>query len=113
MRDKIRHILKEETSRPLLMIKRRTHMIDDEFPKIVNNVVYKFGFDICQMGEPKIFIEVVTDELSEKLYWTHFSTVLNDDDKQWDIIYKFIIEYVEDKYGQELEQFYHANCGNK
>jgi len=111
MKERIRHILKEETSKPLLAIRRRTDMIDDIFPKIVNDVVYRFGFDICQMGEPKIFIETVTDALAESLYWTYFSTALDDDTEQWDIIYKFIIEYVDDKYGEQLTQFFRANCG--
>jgi hypothetical protein len=111
MKKLIRHILKEETSGPLLAIRRRTDMIDNVFPKIVDNVVNRFGFDICQMGEPKIFIETVTDALSESLYWTYFSTALDDDTEQWDIIYRFIIEYVEDKYGEQLTQLFHANCG--
>jgi hypothetical protein len=47
----------------------------------------------------------------ENMYYTYFGD-MDDDSKEWVKIFRFMEKYIKDKYGDELKDYYHINCGN-
>jgi hypothetical protein len=53
----------------------------------------------------------MSDAVVDSMYYTYFSDV-DDSSKEWGMMYRTMIEYINDKYGDKIKEYYHINCGN-
>ena len=98
-----------EDKKPIAAVRRRYGLIDDEFNRLMHKV---YGPDkICIYRSGEELVMVVTEAVAENLYFNTFYN-LDDDSKEWEEIYDSIIGYMQHKYGKQLEEYYHINCGN-
>ena len=86
--------------------KRRIHNIDGLIPLIVSNI--KKSYNICEISET-IFLEDVTYNTIDHMYWSYFSNV-EDDTDEWTQMFKAMEKYIEDKFGEELRNDYRSRC---
>jgi hypothetical protein len=107
LKDTIRKVLREE-NRPL-KIMRRTNLIDDILLKLMNDT-YKPN-KICGYGNSDSFIEVVKYSVGENLYFNTFYE-MDDSSKEWEDIFYFISDYIDNKYGEKLINYFHISCGD-
>jgi hypothetical protein len=108
LQEHIRRIIKEETKIPK-MLRRRLDHLDDE-------VYYRMGRvytpnNICRFESGEELLEVMSDAVVDSMYYTYFSNV-DDNSKEWGIMYRTMIKYIDDKYGDKIKEYYHINCGN-
>ena len=111
MREKIRHILKEETSNPVNTIKRRLDVVDWMVEFSVRDIQRQHG-DICNVKTADFFVEIVIEKVGDGMYWDHFADAIDDYSPEWTQMYRFIEKYVEHKFGDKLRQHYHMQCGD-
>ena len=111
MKELIRHILKEETSSPINLIKRRLDVIDWLVDFSVREIQRQYG-NICKVRTPENLVEIVIEKVGDGMYWDYFADTIDDDSKEWGQMYRFIEKYVEHKFGDKLRQHYHTNCGD-
>jgi hypothetical protein len=111
MKELIRHILKEETSNPINLIKRRLDVIDWLVEFSVREIGRQYG-NICNVDTSEILIEIVIEKVGDGMYWDYFADTIDDDSDEWTQMYRFIEKYVENKFGDKLRQHYHINCGD-
>jgi hypothetical protein len=108
MKRLIKTILKEETKIPTRLRRRFKHL-DDEIDYRIRRV-YTPKI-ICRFESDEELLDVVTEATIDSMYYTYFSDV-DDNSEEWVIMYRTMIEYINDKYGDEIKQYYHINCGN-
>ena len=109
IKESIRRVLREETKKPIVAVKRRYALIDDEFNRLMQRV---YGPDkICMYRSGEELVMVVTEAIVEHLYFNSFYN-LDYESKEWGEVYDSIIGHVQYKYGKQLEEYYHINCGN-
>ncbi len=111
MKELIRHILKEETSNPVNLIKRRLDVVDWLVDFSVREIQRQYG-NICKVRTPENFVEIVIEKVGDGMYWDYFADTIDDDSDEWGRMYRFIERYVENKFGDKLRQHYHMNCGD-
>jgi hypothetical protein len=111
MRNRIRHILKEETSSSTLKIKRRIDSVDWLVEFSVREIERQYN-GICNTRTPENFVETVIEKVGDGMYWDYFADTIDDDSDEWGRMYRFIEKYVENKFGDKLRQHYHMQCGN-
>jgi hypothetical protein len=111
MRNRIRHILKEETSSSTLKIKRRIDSVDWLVEFSVREIERQYN-GICNTRTPENFVETVIEKVGDSMYWDYFADTIDDGSEEWGQMYRFIEKYVEHKFGDKLRQFYHVNCGD-
>lgn len=111
MREKIRHILKEETSNPVNTIKRRLDVVDWMVEFSVREIQRQYN-TICNVKTADFFVEIVTEKVGDGIYWDYFGDTITDDSPEWTQMYRFIEKYVEHKFGDKLRQHYHMKCGD-
>jgi hypothetical protein len=104
----IKRILKEETQTPQILL-RRLHFVDDEVEFRIKRIYTPN--DICRFRSGEELLEVISDDVTDTMYWTYFSHI-DDNSKEWGIMYRTMVEYINDKYGEEIKKYYHINCGN-
>ena len=86
--------------------KRRIHNIDGLIPIVVSNL--KKSYNICGFSE-KIFLEDVTYNTIDHMYWDFFSNI-DDDSREWTQMFKAMEKYIEDNFGEELRNDYSSRC---
>lgn len=74
---------------------------------------------LCHYGSAEEFIDdIITDTITdmyEKHYKRHFQDINMSWDKGtigWNTLYKSMDKYLRDKFGDELTNYYHINCGD-
>ncbi|NDA78910.1 MAG: hypothetical protein EBY07_14235, partial [Actinobacteria bacterium] len=58
--------------------------------------------DICRFRSGEELLEVISDDVTDTMYWTYFSHI-DDNSKEWGIMYRTMVEYINDKYGEEIK----------
>jgi hypothetical protein len=108
LQEHIRRILQEETKIPI-SLRRRLHYLDDEVQMIIRTTYTPK--DLCRFRSGEELLEVISNDTTEEMYYTYFSDV-DDNSKEWGMMYRTMIEYINDKYGDKIKKYYHINCGN-
>jgi hypothetical protein len=108
LQEQIRKVLREETKIPV-RLRRRFEHLDDEIDFRMRRIYTPK--DICRFRSGEELLEVVSETVIDAMYYTYFSDV-DGNSKEWVIMYRTMIEYINDKYGEEIKKYYHINCGN-
>jgi hypothetical protein len=109
LQETIRKVLKEETKiSPYL--RRRINMLDYEVESRVGRV-YRPD-NICKYESAEELLDVIMEASIDSMYWNYFSNV-DDNSSEWVSIYNEMVKYVENKYGDELRNYYINNCNDK
>ena len=109
MRNRIRHILKEETSNPINKIKRRLDSVDWLVDFSVREIKRQYG-NICKIKTPENFVATVIEKVGDGMYWDYFAKTVDDDSDEWGQMYRFIERYVENKFGDTLRLNFNKLC---
>jgi len=109
MRNRIRHILKEETSNPINKIKRRLDVVDWMVEFSVREIQRQYG-NICKIKTPENFVATVIEKVGDGMYWDYFAKTVDDDSDEWGQMYRFIERYVENKFGDTLRLNFNKLC---
>jgi len=108
LQESIRRILREER-KPSLKIRRRTHLIDKEVQNLIRSVYTPNK--ICKNYTGGIeLVAVISHAVIENLYFNTFYETMADDSKDWEEIADYIWDYIHEKYGKEIDNYYHINC---
>jgi hypothetical protein len=108
LQEQIRRILKEETNMNIYL-RRRLGIIDNGFHRLMKEVYTPDN--LCWHLSGEDLLEHVIQSVINFMYFNHFSN-LDDDEKLWNEIYNDIENYIKDKYGEKIKEYYHINCGN-
>jgi hypothetical protein len=108
LQEHIRRVIKEETKIPISLRRRFKHL-DDEVDFRMGRVYTPNN--ICRFESGEELLEVMSDAVVDSMYYTYFSDV-DDNSKEWGMMYRTMIEYINDKYGDKIKEYYHINCGN-
>ena len=108
LQEHIRRVIKEETKIPISLRRRFKHL-DDEVDFRMRRVYTPDN--ICRFESDEELLEVMSDAVIDSMYYTHFSDI-DDNSKEWGIMYRTMIEYINDKYCEKIKKYYHINCGN-
>jgi len=100
-------ILREETELPRY-IRRRFHLIDEEVQKLIRGVYTPYK--ICrEYTSGTQLTTVISHAVIENLYFHTFYDI-DDESKEWEEIAQSIWDYIHEKYGKEIDKYYHINC---
>ena len=104
-------IIKEDDAKAIRLFKRRLDLeyMDWLIDNAVITIERRFG-SICSMGDDKVFIQGVTELVSEDLYNEYFYDIFETDNDEWDPIYRFIVEFIKSEYGVELKYRFNKAC---
>jgi hypothetical protein len=108
LQEHIRRVIKEETKIPISLRRRFKHL-DDEVDFRMRRVYTPDN--ICRFESDEELLEVMSDAIVDSMYYTYFNDV-DDSSKEWGMMYRTMIEYINDKYGDKIKEYYHINCGN-
>ena len=109
LQETIRRILKEETKMNI-RLRRRLGMVDDEFHRLMS-AVYRPDIICGYYRSGEELLDVVGTAVIEFMYYNHFADI-DDNSGEWSEIYYDMVEYIKDKYGEKIKEYYHINCGN-
>lgn len=112
LEESIRKILREEISNPVNLIKRRLNTVDWLVDFSVKEIQRQYKGNICNAGNPENFLFLVIEKTGDEMYLDYFADLIDENSKEWEEMYEFISIYVEDKFGDELRQHYHTQCGD-
>ena len=105
--ENIKRILREETNLSF-KIRRRINLIDDEVEKLLR-IAYTPNVICRNYTGGNELINVISHAVIENLYFNTFYE-MDDDSKEWEEIAQFIWDYIHEKYGKEIDNYYHINC---
>ena len=108
LQEQIRRILKEETNTNI-RLRRRMVALDNEFYRLMSTV-YRPD-NICRYQSGEELLNVVGESVIEFMYYNHFADI-DDNSREWSVMYYGMVEYIKDKYGEKIKEYYHINCGN-
>ena len=108
LQEQIRRILKEERKMST-RVRRRLGEIDNEFNRLMS-AVYRPD-SICRYRSGEELVNVVGEAVIEFMYYNHFQD-MNYDSLEWIDVYQEMENYIENKYGEKLINYYHINCGD-
>ena len=103
------NIMREELD-PVLRVKRRHHLIDEEIFKLFARV---YTVDkICKnyQNENEL-LSVVKYAVIENLYF-HTFREMDDESMEWREIAEYVYEYIDNKFGNKIKEYYYVNCGD-
>ena len=100
-------IINEETKIPTKLL-RRLHYLDYEVDLLMRTITPKAT---CTFRSGEELLEIVSSTVIKTIYWTYFADV-DDNSKEWGMMYRTMVEYINDKYGDKIREYYHINCGN-
>jgi hypothetical protein len=114
----IRKVLREETNFPISMRRRlkpifwpeKRHYlnpIDHEIDRLVSKVYTPNK--ICNYIDANELIEVIIYACAENLYYNTFYDI-NDQSEEWEIIFQSLSNYIRDKYGDKIREYYKHHC---
>jgi len=110
LQESIRRILKEETDFTL-RVRRIISELDSLLLQKMKDA-YK-PETICRFykSSQELFEHIAHSVISD-IYYTHFDDYVDDLSEEWEKMYYFMFEYLHHKYGNEIDQYYHINCGD-
>lgn len=94
----------------ILMAMRRIHFVDFEVNRVLNGYLKSGNLCSFYSNADELLAETSYDVL-RNLYFNTFNE-LDDSSIEWNEIYMFIEKYIEEKYKNKIQEFYHINCGN-
>ena len=107
LQENIQRIIREE-GKPSVKIRRRVHLIDKEVQGLIRSVYTPNK--ICKDYTGGIELNaVISHAVIENLYFNTFYE-MDDESKEWEEIAQFIWDYIHEKYGKEIDNYYHINC---
>ena len=109
LQEQIRRILKEETD-VSTYLRRRIGMLDYEIEHRLS-AIYRPN-NICQYENEDELLDVIMEAAIDSTYWNYFGNI-DDNSKEWVKLYNEMVQYVMDKYGDEIRNYYIDNCGSK
>ena len=109
LQEQIRRILKEETD-VSTYLRRRIDMLDYEIEHRLS-AIYRPN-NICQYENEDELLDVIMEAAIDSMYWNYFGNI-DDNSKEWVKLYNEMVQYVMDKYGDEIRNYYIDNCGSK
>lgn len=101
-------ILKENTNINS-RVRRRINLLDDELLYRMS-AIYRPD-NICRYVSGEELLEVIIEAVIDAMYFTYFSD-MDDNTGEWGESYYFMYNYMKDKYGDKIKEYYHINCGN-
>lgn len=107
LQEHIRRIVKEETKMNI-RLRRRLEMLDYEIESKMR-AVYRPD-NICEnyrSGEE--LLDVVGEAAIDSMYWNYFANI-DDNSVEWGEIYYDMVEYIKNKYGEKIIEYYKINC---
>ncbi len=118
LQETIRKVLREETNFPISMRRRlkpifwpeKRHYlnpIDHEIDRLVSKVYTPNK--ICNYIDANELIEVIVYACAENLYYNTFYDI-NDQSEEWEIIFQSLSNYIRDKYGDKIREYYKHHC---
>lgn len=106
LQETIRRILIESTQTPPIL-RRRIDVVDDLFLYKVKR--YYKPDSICKYVSGEELLEVIVDSTIDHMYWDYFSHI-DDGSKTWVIMYNYMSNYLTNKFGDKIKEYYHINC---
>lgn len=108
VKEQIRRILKEERNMNI-SLRRRLVVIDEELIRIMDYVCE--SKDICEYSNGEQLLDVVIEMVAEFMYFNYYQNNIDDNSGEWGEIYYEMVEYIKNKYGKEIIQYYKIKCG--
>ena len=109
LQEQIRKILKEETNTSI-RLRRRLSMLDHEVEYRLKST-YRPAYICINYVSGEELLAVVMEAVIESMYFNHFSNI-DDNSVEWGEIYRDMVKYITNKYGDKIKEYYHINCGN-
>lgn len=107
LRESIRTILKEETH-PHSKVRRRIGEVNWRVHSAIKD--YDTTYKTKCIGFQN-YIEVISNMVTDSMYWDLFASEMDEDSKEWYDTYVFLSNYIEEKYIFELKKHYNSICG--
>lgn len=92
-----------------IRFRRRINMVDWEVEYKLQTI-YRPD-NICRYISGEELLNVVGAASIESMYWNYFSDI-DDNSGEWAEIFYDMVEYIKNKYGEKIKEYYHINCGN-
>jgi len=108
VKEQIRRILKEERNMNI-SLRRRLVFIDEQLVGIMDYVCG--SKDICEYSNGEQLLDVVIEMVVEFMYFNYFQKNIDDNSGEWGEIYYEMVEYIKNKYGKDIIQYYKIKCG--
>ena len=108
LQEQIRKILKEETNTKI-RLRRRLSMLDHEVEYRLKSI-YRPN-NICRYESGEELLDVVMETAIDSMYYNYFSNI-DDNSVEWGEIYRDMVKYITNKYGDKIKEYYHINCGD-
>ena len=107
-KEHIRTILKEESNFSLKVRRRFTEM-DLSLAYIIKKF-YEPNM-ICGYKDSQDLFEHISHSVIEIIYYEYFEDI-DDLSDEWEQMYYMMAEYLKNKHGAAIDEYYHLNCGN-
>ena len=107
LQEHIRRVIREETKIPTMLL-RRLYYLDNEVDLLMRTITPKAT---CTFRSGEELLEIVSSTVIKTIYWTYFADV-DDNSKEWGLMYRTMVKYINDKHGDNIKEYYHINCGN-
>ncbi len=108
IRNHIKKILSEETELGV-KIRRRLSLVDDAIEWRLTRTFSPQN--ICRFETAEEMLEHLTDLITDEIIADEFPEFI-DTSRETNIIWREIGDYIMNKYGSKLYEYYHINCGN-
>jgi len=109
LQEQIRRILKEET-KLVTRLRRRLDMLDYEVEYGLKTT-YTPDYICRKFASDEELLDVVIDTSIEHMHWNYFGDI-DEDSEEYALLYISMVDYINKKYGKEIKEYYHINCGN-
>ena len=108
LHEHIRNILREETKiNPL--VRRRLHLIDDEVE--MRLIIIYTPKNICRFESGEELLDVISGAVIDDMGFKYFPN-MEYNKTLWDEMSKDMSDYIKNKYGDKIMEYYNINCGN-
>lgn len=110
LQESIKKIIKEETDF-ILKVRRRFSELDSFLLQTIKDT-YKPETICRSYRSSQELFEHITHSVIEQMYYAYFDEDVDDLSEEWEKMYYLMFEYIHNKYGNEIDQYYHTNCGD-
>jgi archaellum biogenesis protein FlaJ (TadC family) len=108
LQESIKRILREESNFSLKVRRRFTEM-DSSLAYIIKK--FYAPNMICGYKDSKDLFEHISHSVIEIIYYEYFEDI-DDLSDEWEQMYYMMAEYLKNKHGAAIDEYYHLNCGN-
>jgi len=105
LQETIKKVLREETEVPSF-VRRRVTSIDWQIKFAITEVNRQYN--VCGLREED-YVETVIEKAITSMYWDFFSD-MDDNSKEWEKSYNFMIRYADEKFTEMLKTLYQSIC---